>query len=88
MKHLIDEFNRLGTSEKKIRELEDLAMKTTENKRQKGKKAEKKMKSLSDLWDNITLSNTCVISVLGEKMKIKGSIVLVSSKINTRKYTF
>lgn len=52
MKHSIDEFNRLGTSEKRSENLKILQLQLLKIKDKKGNKA-KKRKSLSDLWDNI-----------------------------------
>lgn len=66
MKHMKQQPSTEKTPEKTIRELEAIAIKTAENKTQKGEK----MKSLSDLRDSIKSSNICVILVLAEKMKI------------------
>ena len=55
MKILLNGINgRLDTAEENISEIEGLAIQSIQNK-VKRKKSEKKEKSLSDLWDNISL---------------------------------
>lgn len=55
MKILLNGINgRLDTAEEKISEIEGMAVESIQNK-VKRKRSEKKEKSLSDLWDSISL---------------------------------
>lgn len=64
IKKEINEQDRLDAVERKVREIKDVAIGTTQNKAQKEKKTEK-----SDLGNNIELSNMHVIGVLEGKEK-------------------
>lgn len=67
-KNSLDELNiKLKIEEDKVSEVEDRSIGITQCEEQRDEKKKKKdwrkVNSLRDLWDNIKLSNVCVIGV-------------------------